>query len=75
MNGTAMMTDRLKRMLACLCKAALLAAALLLIVAEAGAQTKLERDWQFLADSAGALKVSDVTSAAGWRPADRKSVV
>ncbi|HJQ27548.1 MAG TPA: glycoside hydrolase family 2 TIM barrel-domain containing protein [Blastocatellia bacterium] len=50
-----------------LMKAAWLAAALLLVASIAAAQTKLERDWQFLADKAGTLKVSDITSAQGWR--------
>jgi Glycosyl hydrolases family 2, sugar binding domain/Glycosyl hydrolases family 2/Glycosyl hydrolases family 2, TIM barrel domain len=52
------------------CKAAFLVMALLLVSAIANAQTtKLERNWQFLADQTGALKVSDVTNAQGWRNA------
>src|SRR2546423_1480142 len=61
------MTKRQKLMLNGACRAAWLAATLLLLAAMAGAQTKLERDWQFLADQAGSLKVVDVTNAPGWR--------
>jgi hypothetical protein len=51
-----------------LCKAAFLVMALLLVSAIARAQTtKLERNWQFLVDRTGALKVNDVTTAPGWR--------
>ena len=49
------------------CKAAFVVAALLLISLNAGAQTKLERNWQLLADPAGRLKVSEITNAQGWR--------
>jgi hypothetical protein len=49
------------------CKAAFLVMALLLVSAIANAQTKLERNWQFLADQTGRLKVSDITNAPGWR--------
>ncbi|HKQ06467.1 MAG TPA: glycoside hydrolase family 2 TIM barrel-domain containing protein [Blastocatellia bacterium] len=41
--------------------------ALLLFTLNAGAQTKLERDWQFLTDKAGTLKVGDLAGAQGWR--------
>ena len=64
-----MMRNRLEPRRAALSKAAFLAAALLLISLNAAAQTKLERNWQFLADPAGALKVSDITNAKGWRDA------
>ncbi len=44
------------------------AALLLLLASSVGAQTvKLERGWQFIADRDGALKVSDLGSARGWR--------
>src|SRR5581483_9349023 len=61
------MTKLRKLMLNRACKTAWLALALLLLANMAGAQ-RLERDWQFLADKAGTLKVSDVTNAQGWRP-------
>ncbi|MFL6274383.1 MAG: glycoside hydrolase family 2 protein [Blastocatellia bacterium] len=64
-----MMTKRQKIMLNAAGKAVWLAATLLLLVVVGGAQTKLERDWQFLADKAGTLKISDLAGAQGWRNA------
>jgi hypothetical protein len=44
------------------------AALLLLLASSVGAQTvRLERGWQFIADKDGALKVSDLGAARGWR--------
>ncbi|MEN3335233.1 MAG: hypothetical protein V7641_4598 [Blastocatellia bacterium] len=62
-----MTSNRLNILRMALCHAALLAMALLLVSVMAGAQTKLERNWQFLADQVGTFKVSDVTNAQGWR--------
>ena len=43
-------------------------ALLLLLASSVGAQTvRLERGWQFVADKDGALKVSDLGAARGWR--------
>src|SRR5436853_3792709 len=64
----AIMRNRLDFISTSLCKAAFLVMALLLVSAIASAQTtQLERNWQFLADQTGALKVSDVTNAQDWR--------
>lgn len=62
-----MMRNRLKRIPAMLGEAALLMMAILIVSSFAGAQTRLDNNWQFLADKAGAFNVSDATSAQGWR--------
>jgi Glycosyl hydrolases family 2, sugar binding domain/Glycosyl hydrolases family 2/Glycosyl hydrolases family 2, TIM barrel domain len=62
-----MMRNGLGPRRAAFCKAVFVVTALLLISLNAGAQTKLERNWQFLADPAGKLKVSEITNAQGWR--------
>src|SRR5437660_12842458 len=62
-----MIRNRLHLMLTASSKAAFLVMAWLLVSTMASAQTKLERHWQFLADPAGTLKVSDITNVQGWR--------
>jgi hypothetical protein len=62
-----MTRNRLKPAPAMLCEAACLLLAIFMISPSAGAQTKLDRDWQFLADRAGTLNVGDATKAQGWR--------
>src|ERR1700754_1714181 len=58
----------LKVVFAAASKAALLVLFLLFFPGIVAAQTTpLERNWQLLADQTGALKVSELASAPGWR--------
>src|ERR1044071_720551 len=61
------MRNRLMPISAKLCKAAILVMAILVISPIAGAQTRLDHNWQFLADQSGALNVRDATNTQGWR--------